>query len=282
MWINLIWVHFLTFKVFLAAGALLARGRGGRVKKRMILCVLVLLALVACAPKTFQPPTIHLESPEDGIQVTQGERVLVQSVAQDEKGVVKTELWVDGRLYEVNRSEEASGDLKLDVIQIWNVTTLGTHTLVVKAHTADGRVSGPARVEVNVVPIKPTSTPSPALIPTAVVDDSCVPSARFVEDVTVPDDSLFNSGVSFTKVWRLRNDGECMWPPGTLWGFIGGDLLGAQSPVEVELAEPGRIVDISVDMVAAAAPGTYKSYWRLQRPDGDYFGDQAYVRIIVP
>jgi hypothetical protein len=98
----------------------------------------------------------------------------------------------------------------------------------------------------------------------------------------VPDDSLFNGGVNFTKVWRLRNDGECTWPPGTVWVFIGGGLLGAQSPVEVDLAAPDRIIDISVDMVAPAAPGTYRSYWRLQDPGGEFFGDQAYVRIIVP
>jgi hypothetical protein len=35
-------------------------------------------------------------------------------------------------------------------------------------------------------------------------------------------------------------------------------------------------------MVSPSSPGTYKSYWRLQRPDGEFFGDQAYVRIIVP
>jgi hypothetical protein len=35
-------------------------------------------------------------------------------------------------------------------------------------------------------------------------------------------------------------------------------------------------------MIAPAAPGTYQSNWRLQRPNGDFFGDQAYVRIIVP
>jgi hypothetical protein len=73
-----------------------------------------------------------------------------------------------------------------------------------------------------------------------------------------------------------------MWEPGTVWVHIEGDLIGSQSPVEVELAEPGRIVDISVEMVAPSSPGTYRSDWRLQRPSGEFFGDQAYVRIIVP
>jgi hypothetical protein len=153
---------------------------------------------------------------------------------------------------------------------------------MVKAHDVDGQVSAPVSVAVEVLLPPPTPTSAPTVLPTVVVDSTCEPSARFVEDVTVPDDSLYNSGVKFTKTWRMRNDGQCTWEPGTKWVFISGDLLGAQSPVEVTLAEPGRIVDVSVEMIAPAAPGTYRSNWRLQRPNGDFFGDQAYVRIIVP
>lgn len=242
----------------------------------------LLLALAACATEPANAPAIELTSPENGVQVALGERVLVQSVAQGDEGIVKTELWVDGRLYEVNRSEDAAGQRSFDAIQIWAASALGRHTLLVKAHDARGQVSSPASVAVVVVPPQPTATPAPTVAPTVGVDPSCVPSARFVEDVTVPDDSLYNGGVNFTKTWRLRNDGECAWPPGTMWVWISGDLLGAQSPVEVELAQPGRIVDVSVEMVSPMSPGTYRSYWRLQSPDGEFFGDQAYVRIVVP
>ena len=242
----------------------------------------LLLGLVACAHRPVEAPTIQLESPQDGVKVPLGGRVLVQSVATDDKGVVKTELWVDGRLYEVNRSEMAGGEPSFDVIQIWDASTLGAHTLTVKAHDHDGLSGTPASAMIQVVPPPPTPTPMPTTAPTVDYDPLCVPSARFVEDVTVPDDSLFNGGVKFTKTWRMRNDGECRWQPGTRWAFIGGDQLGAQSPVDVELAEPGRIVDVSLDMVAPSAPATYNSYWRLQRPNGEFFGDQAYVRIIVP
>lgn len=244
--------------------------------------IVLLLVLVACVARPGELPTIQITSPEAGVEVTLGERVLVQSIAQSDQGVIKTELWVDGRFYQVNRSKESRGQPSLDVIQIWDASTLGPHTLLVKAYDVSGQVSEPISVTVQVIPPAPTPTAAPTSAPTLSTDTSCEPSARFVEDVTVPDDSLFNSGVRFTKTWRMRNDGECTWESGTTWVFIGGDLLGAQSPVEVELAEPGRIVDVSVDMVAPAAPGTYKSNWRLQRPNGDFFGDQAYVRIIVP
>ena len=250
--------------------------------KKFVVWGLLLLTVMACTSQPNEPPSIRLDSPEDAVQVALGDRVLVQSVAQDDAGVIKTELWVDGRLYEVHHFDKEEGQANFDAIQIWEASELGAHTLLVKAHDADGQVSPSASIAVQVVPPPPTPTALPTTVPTLVADPSCTPSARFVEDVTVPDDSLFNSGVKFTKTWRVRNDGECKWEAGTRWAFIGGNLLGAQSPVEVELAEPSRIVDVSVDMVAPDSPGTYKSTWRLQRPDGSFFGDQAYVKIIVP
>ncbi len=240
------------------------------------------LMLASCTVRSSQSPTITISAPENNIEVRLGERVLVQSAAQDDNGLAKVELWVNGRLYQANRTDQSKVILILDTIQIWDAPAVGAHTLMVKAHDVDGQVSLPASIVVEVLPPLPTPTAAPTITPTVVVNSSCVPSARFVEDVTVPDDSLYNGGAKFTKTWRLRNDGECVWEPGTQWVFISGDMLGAQSPIGVELAEPGRIIDISVEMVAPAAPGTYRSYWRLQRPNGEYMGDQAYVRIIVP
>jgi hypothetical protein len=248
------------------------------VKKLLLLAVLA-ITLLACTAEPLDPPTVQLQSPADGLRVAQGERLLVQSVAQGDQ-LAKTELWVDGHLYEVARPERAEQEFA--AIQIWEATALGPHTLTVKTFNRQGQVSQAAQVQIDVVHRETLPTPTPQPAPTAILEQECPPSARFVEDVTVPDDSLFNAGVKFTKTWRLRNDGECRWPAGTRWAFIGGDLLGAQSPVEVELAEPERIIEVSVDMVAPAAPGTYKSYWRLQGPDDEYFGDQAYVRITVP
>ena len=246
--------------------------------KRLLYLMALAMGLFACRREPLEPPSVRLESPVDGLRIAEGERVLVQSVAEGSQ-LAKIELWVDGRLYEVSRPDQ--GGEEFAAIQIWQAANLGPHTLTVKAFNRQGRVSDPAQVEIEVVPRAFLPTPTPQLVP-VVVEEGCEPSARFVEDVTVPDDSLYNPGVKFVKVWRLRNDGECTWPAGTRWVFIGGDLLGAQSPLEVELAEPDRIVEVSVDMVAPAAPGTYNSYWRLQAPDGEFFGDQAYVRIIVP
>ena len=253
-----------------------------RTKIKRACGALLLLALVACRPQADDLPTIELQSPEQGLEVALGERVLVQSVGQDDHGVLKSELWVDGRLYEVSRAQEDGGQPTLSAIQIWEASELGSHTLAVRAVDTQGQISAASSVRVDVLPRPPTPTAAPTVLPTVVFDPSCELSARFVEDVTVPDDTLYNGGVSFRKIWRVRNDGECTWEPGVTWTHIGGVLLGAEPSIEVELAEPGRIVDVGVDMVAPVFPGTYSSFWRLQRPNGEIFGDQAYVRIIVP
>lgn len=242
----------------------------------------LLLALVGCRPQADEVPEIELQAPQEGLEVALGDRVLVQSVARDDQAVLKSELWVDGRLYEVTRAQDERGEPTLNAIHIWEAPALGEHTLSVRAYDTKGQISPGASVRVSVIPRPPTPTTAPTVLPTVIVDPSCEPSARFVEDVTVPDDTLYNGGVAFRKVWRLENDGECTWEPGVTWTHIGGALLGAESPVGVELAEPGRIVDVSVDMVAPTSPGTYTSFWRLRRPNEEFFGDQAYVRIIVP
>jgi hypothetical protein len=249
--------------------------------RRACAAALILIALAACAPQEDDLPTIDLQAPPEGLEVALGERVLVQSVAHDDHAVLKSELWVNGRLYEVTSAEE-EGEATLNAIQIWEASVLGQHTLSVRAYDDRGQISPAQSVRVSVVPRPPIPTAAPTVEATVAIDPACEPSARFVEDVTVPDDTLYNVGVSFRKTWRMRNDGDCTWEPGVTWVHIGGALLSSEASIEVEQAEPGRIVDVSVDMVAPDAPGTYTSFWRLQRPNGEFFGDQAYVRIIVP
>ncbi len=113
--------------------------------------------------------------------------------------------------------------------------------------------------------------------------------AVFVADVTVPDDTPFPPGTAFTKTWRLQNAGTCAWTTEYALVFDHGDPLGA--PAEVPLlgeVPPGAVVDLSVNLVAPATPGTYSSFWKLRTDAGVVFGVGAggntafFVRIVVP
>jgi hypothetical protein len=112
--------------------------------------------------------------------------------------------------------------------------------------------------------------------------DACVDDAEFVEDVTVPDGTEFTSGQSFTKTWRLRNNGTCTWNTGYQLTFKTGEQMDAPAVVSVTASvSPGETLDISVDMSAPATPGEYTGTWRLANVEGEAFGTHPYVNIIV-
>ena len=92
-------------------------------------------------------------------------------------------------------------------------------------------------------------------------------------DITIPDNTALQPGETFTKVWRLINAGTCTWTSDYALVWFSGPQMGA--PVTIPLpgeVPPGRAVDLTVDMVAPLAPGTYQSFWKLRSPEGVLFG----------
>lgn len=98
--------------------------------------------------------------------------------------------------------------------------------------------------------------------PTAVCD-----LAQFVRDVTVPDGTAFAPGATFTKTWRLKNAGTCTWSGYSLV-FDSGELMGGTSPTPIGTVSPGQEVDISLNLTAPLANGSYRGYWRIRNTSG--------------
>jgi hypothetical protein len=124
-----------------------------------------------------------------------------------------------------------------------------------------------------------TSTPAQGHAP-GTTPGSSPPKARFVRDVTIPDGTVMEPGQSFTKTWRVENNGVVPWGEGTQLVFARGAEMGAASPVSVGDAAPGETVDISVDMVAPMEPGEYTGRWHLRAADGTVMV-VPYVVIVV-
>lgn len=101
---------------------------------------------------------------------------------------------------------------------------------------------------------------------------TCTYRVAFVTDVTVPDDTVFQPGATFTKTWRVRNDGTCTWGPSArlhALAFTGGSKLNGPDMVSLPgEVRPGQTLDISVGLIAPTTPGTYTSEWKF-RVDGD-------------
>jgi len=105
--------------------------------------------------------------------------------------------------------------------------------------------------------------------------------AEFVEDVTIPDETVLEPGQAFTKTWRVRNNGVMEWGEGVVLVFQDGAQMGANNSVPVSNTQPGDTIDISVDMVAPAEHGNYTSEWRLETADGAWLTTLWAVMVVA-
>lgn len=108
-----------------------------------------------------------------------------------------------------------------------------------------------------------------------------VPNGRFINDVTIPDDSHVIAGKTFTKTWRVENNGQTAWDAGYKFVYVGGQAMTNVTERPLPAAAPGQQVNISIDFTAPAATGVHFSDWRFQAPDGHQFGDVIYTRIVA-
>jgi hypothetical protein len=107
-------------------------------------------------------------------------------------------------------------------------------------------------------------------------------NASFISDVTIPDGTELDPEETFTKTWRLNNNGCEAWPAGTKLVYVSGNQMGGPNAVTVPDDVPAGInADVSVNLTAPAVAGTYRGDWRLETSDGTQFGPQIYLEIVV-
>ncbi|XP_059304009.1 protein JOKA2 [Lycium ferocissimum] len=109
--------------------------------------------------------------------------------------------------------------------------------------------------------------------------------SRFIQDVNILDGTIMTPLTRFTKIWKMKNNGNLVWPQGTQLVWIGGDRLSDKFSVELEITPAGLAVDqeldVAVDFTAPEHPGRYMSYWRLASSSGQKFGQRVWVLIQV-
>ena len=127
----------------------------------------------------------------------------------------------------------------------------------------------PAPAIPTVTPIPPVAVPTISTLPPSTLCDR----AWFLEDVTVPDGTVFSPGQTFTKIWRLRNVGSCTWTTEYSLVFSTGDQMGGAASINLPTSvAPRESIDLSVDLTAAESPGNYRGYWLLKNAGGQLFG----------
>ena len=90
-------------------------------------------------------------------------------------------------------------------------------------------------------------------------------------------------GEAFTKIWRIRNSGNCEWGSalGELqWVFADGNQMSGPSSVPISGPVPsGGEYDVEVELEAPEAPGLHEGRWQVHGPGGDPVGVLFWVLI---
>ncbi len=155
-----------------------------------------------------------------------------------------------------------------------------------------------AKLEEQYLGIKPDDiVPPPTVVPTPVgpqptaVPPACLDGAQWVADLSYDDKNMtappvMNPGQSFTKGWRLRNNGTCTWTTRYALAYTTGNVPAAQmggQPIAVTReVRPGDTFDFQVNLIAPIAPGTYQGFWNMRNAQSQRFGETVWVGITVP
>jgi uncharacterized protein YkwD len=164
-------------------------------------------------------------------------------------------------------------------------TQPATATVAVTESPAATETSTTLSVEVSATQTSATlSTMTPTLgtpFPTNPAD--CTNSASFVADITVPDNTDVAGGTRFTKIWRIANNGTCVWNPTYTLTHYSDETLAAPSSLPLPITYPGQTADISIDLTAPNSTGTHRGNYVIKNPAGLIMsiGDDSRLWVII-
>lgn len=126
--------------------------------------------------------------------------------------------------------------------------------------------------------------PAGATIPApqaATATQTCSSDLGFLQDLTIPDNTLVAPGSAVVKQWLVLNSGTCNWSDGYRLRFIQGDRMGAAPAYALYPARAGAQATLEIVFTAPLNAGTYVSEWQAYDPGGLVFGDSFFVKIVV-
>lgn len=177
--------------------------------------------------------------------------------------------------------------------------TKGNWSKLIAPQTKQTQEYPNTKIPVSTMPVSPTnfspaSTNTPTPIPLSPTSTSTCDQAEFIADVTIPDGTQLSPNQAFTKTWRLKNIGTCLWTSNYAMVFSGGETMNSPTsqffPGNVM---PGETMDISVNLQAPTVPDHYRANWKLknaagvlfgviQQPEGLFWVDIVVVEAVTP
>jgi hypothetical protein len=126
----------------------------------------------------------------------------------------------------------------------------------------------------------PTGTKATPTVDPATLAYGCN-NLDFVRDVTIPAGTVVKPGESFTKTWKVADNGTCKWIFYYQLLHLGGEKFSYSTVKLQKGVEVGKWHEISINLQAPRSTGTYSGYWRLSDGEGHMFGKTLGVSIVV-
>ncbi len=128
-------------------------------------------------------------------------------------------------------------------------------------------------------------TPTPEILLTPeedeVVENRCINDLRFIDDVTIPDDTVVAPGEMIEKIWLVQNSGTCNWEADYTLRNTDGPPMGATTIQALYPLRSSGEVEIAISFIAPTDEGRHVSRWQAHDPEGVPFGQEIFVMILV-
>lgn len=109
----------------------------------------------------------------------------------------------------------------------------------------------------------------------------CTDNLKWLSDLTIPDGSFVQRGITLDKQWEVENNGTCHWTKEYSLRLIGGPNLGANDQQSLYPAQSGTRAVINIIFTAPMELGIYRTAWQAYNPSGQSFGDPIFMEIVV-
>jgi len=169
-----------------------------------------------------------------------------------------------------------------DLVGTYAAQTVAVEQTIV-ANAGSGGITPIAPTSQVVVPPTAQPTSTWTIMPTITLTPVPCNKVKYIDDLSIPDDTVMAPNTAFTKMWRIRNDGTCTWTTAYSVYFDSGAQMGAVPSIPLTRnVYPGETYDISIAMTSPATAGTYTGNWKLKDQSGvNFVVSPLYVRIIV-
>ncbi len=219
---------------------------------------LIILATIACnfgQNSQTTVPVVAFSQPGNGQQLPLNTETAIQSVSVDEQGISRVELVIDNEVIWSDANADPQPNTPFIVAQPWVPTTLGSHSIQVRAYNLDNVVGESPLLTVEIVAqsttvsptstsnsntgdiivqnqtriptITPSTTPAPLPQPTATPPDSTSPAPTVTSAPTVTPQPQIFSPTDLEPDGRFKD----------IWFELGRGDSRLGYPVSVELKE---------------------------------------------